>query len=394
MKPYSIHPALKYESLKNGNHSIQLRIMVKGENIKVTTGYHISKNLWDNKAQLPKNNPLRTVISKMVTDLETHLLTEQATGGELSIQLIKDYFGGKKKIKPENGSFYDYYLEFVENKKKEGKDADTIRIYNNTYAMLKEFSPKLRICDINLTFIEKFDAFLRDVKGNQSGGRENKHKNLRAVILDILRHDIKVKNPYPQFKMPKANIREIYLELDELVALRNLLPQFNAFSNQRKTLQMFLLACYTGFRISDILDLKWSHIDWDNQRINKIQVKTKDSVTAVIEPWAKALLLEFSNSKKNIGTDKHVFENPVTSNTVNLHLKEFAKMAGINKVLSCHVARHTFVTLLVNNGADVMTVKTLSGHSKIASTMVYFNDDKKLIDNHAKKSQLFKSKTE
>lgn len=131
MKPYSIHPTLKYESLKNGNHSIQLRIMVKGENIKVTTGYYISKNLWDNKAQLPKNNPLRTVISKIVTDLETHLLTEQATGGELSIQLIKDYFGGKKKIKPENGSFYDYYLEFVENKKKEGKDADTIRIGNN-----------------------------------------------------------------------------------------------------------------------------------------------------------------------------------------------------------------------------------------------------------------------
>jgi hypothetical protein len=29
-------------------------------------------------------------------------------GGELSIQFVKDYFGGKKKIKPENGSFYDY----------------------------------------------------------------------------------------------------------------------------------------------------------------------------------------------------------------------------------------------------------------------------------------------
>lgn len=96
--------------------------------------------------------------------------------------------------------------------------------------MLKEFSPKLKICDVNLKFIEKFDAFLRDKKGNQEGGRENKHKNIRAVILDMIRHDINIKNPYPQFKMPKAKIRETYLKLNELVAMKNLLPQLKAFS--------------------------------------------------------------------------------------------------------------------------------------------------------------------
>jgi integrase len=260
--------------------------------------------------------------------------------------------------------------------------------------MLKEFAPKLKICDINLKFIEKFDAFLRDEKGNQEGGRENKHKNLRAVILDMIRHDINIKNPYPKFKIPKAKIRETYLELNELVALKKLLPQFEAFSTQRMSMQMFLLACYTGLRISDILDLKWSHIDWENQRINKKQIKTKDSVTIVIEPWAKAILLEFSNSKKNVGTDRPVFDNPVTANTVNLHLKEFAKMAGINKTITCHVARHTFGTLQILAGTDILTVKTLLGHSKIASTMVYFNDSKKLVDDHAKKSLLFKSKND
>lgn len=392
MKPYSVYPCIRLDKpLKNGNYPIYLRVMVMGQETKIPTGYEIEKSLWDSKAKLPKKNPLRTVIGNIKSDLETHLLTEQGMGGDLSIQLVKDYFGGKKKVKPENGSFYDYYLEFVEEKKRAGKDADTIRIYNNTYTMLKEFAPKLKICDVNLKFIEKFDAFLRDVKGNQSGGRENKHKNIRAVILDMIRHDINIKNPYPKFKIPKAKIRETYLELNELVVLKKLLPQFEAFSPRRMSMQMFLLACYTGLRISDILDLKWSHIDWENQRINKEQVKTKDSVTIVIEPWARAILLEFSNSKKNIGTDKPVFENPVTSNTVNLHLKEFAKMAGIHKTISCHVARHTFGTLQILAGTDVLTVKTLLGHSKINSTMVYFNDSKKLVDDHAKKSQLFRS---
>lgn len=259
--------------------------------------------------------------------------------------------------------------------------------------MLKEFSPKLKISDVNLKFIEKFDAFLRDVKGNQDGGRENKHKNIRAVILDMIRHDINIKNPYLQFKIPKAKIRETYLELDELVAMRNLLPNFKTFSPRRISLQMYLLACFTGLRVSDILDLRWSHIDWDKQRINKKQIKTKDLVTIVIEPWAKAILLEFSNGKKNIGTDKLVFENQVTSNTVNLHLKEFAKGAGINKSISFHSSRHTFGTLQILSGTDILTVSKLLGHSDISMTMVYFNDAQKLIDNHAEKSPLFSSKT-
>lgn len=364
MKPFSVYPTLRLDKpLKNGNYPIYLRVMVMGQETKIPTGYEIEKNLWDSKAKLPKKNPLRTVIGNIKSDLETHLLTEQGMGGDISIQLVKDYFGGKKKVKPENTSFFDYYIEFVERKKKEGKDDDTIRIYNNTFNMLKEFAPKLKISDINLKFIEKFDAFLRDVKGNQDGGRENKHKNIRAVILDMIRHDILIKNPYPMFKLPKAKKREIYLELEEIAKLKKLLPRYKLNSPKRMSLQMFLLACFTGLRISDILDLKWAHIDWDKQRINKQQIKTKDKVTAVIEPWAKTILLEFSNGKKNINTDKYVFENAITSNTVNIHLKEFARILGIKKNLSSHVARHTFGTLQVLSGTEFLTVSKLLGHS-------------------------------
>jgi hypothetical protein len=150
MKPFSVRPCIRRDkSLKNGKYPIYLWVRVMGEAIRVPSGYEIEESLWDNKEKLPKKNPLRTVIGNIKSDLETLLLTEQGMGGDLSLQLVRDYFGGKKKIKPENGSFYDYYLEFVEDKKKSGKDDDTIRIYNNTYTMLKEFAPKLRICDVN-----------------------------------------------------------------------------------------------------------------------------------------------------------------------------------------------------------------------------------------------------
>ncbi|MFV0418635.1 MAG: phage integrase SAM-like domain-containing protein [Dysgonomonas sp.] len=288
MKPFSIRASIRTDkpALKNGKYPIYLRIRIQGSETKIPTGYEVERNLWDSKLQLPKKNPLQNVLKKDIDNIETHLLTELSTGGEISIEFVKDFFAGKKKIKPEHESFYDYYLKFVEDKKNGGAAQDTIRIYNGTYKILKEYAPKLRISDITLRFVEDFDAYLRDERENQDGGRENKHKNIRAVLLDMIRHDIKVSNPYTKFKMPRAKIKNVYLELEEIAALRKLCPKFKRFTTKRIVLQMFLLACYTGLRFSDIIDLKWSHINLDTNRINKIQVKTRDSVTTVIAPWA------------------------------------------------------------------------------------------------------------
>lgn len=394
MKPFSVRACIRTDkpALKNGKYPIYLRVRVSGSETKIPTGYEVEKSLWDSKLQLPKKNPLQNVLKKEIDSLETYLLTEQSTGGEISINLVKDFFAGKKKIKPEHESFYDYYLKFVEDKKAEGKAHDTIRIYNGTYKILKEFAPKLKISDITLRFIQDFDAYLRDKKGNEDGGRENKHKNIRAVVLDMLKHDIAVKNPYTKFKMPRAKIREVYLEFDELMALRDLRPKFEAGATKRIVLQMYLFGCYTGLRFSDIIDLKWSHVNLDTNRIKKVQVKTGDPVTVIIEPWARSILLEFSNSKKNINTDKLVFKT-LSEPTVNRNLKILAEMANIHKVITFHTSRHTFGTLnILENPDKVLLVSKLLGHADIKTTMIYFNDTDKLIDDHAKNgSQIFSS---
>ena len=66
----------------------------------------------------------------------------------------------------------------------------------------------------------------------------------------------------------------------------------------------------------------------------------------------------------------------------NRKIREWAKAAGITKRISFHVARHTFATLALGNGADLFTVSKLLGHTKITTTQIYA----KVLDEGRKKA--------
>ena len=62
----------------------------------------------------------------------------------------------------------------------------------------------------------------------------------------------------------------------------------------------------------------------------------------------------------------------ITNQKVNAYLKVIADFAGVKKVLTHHMARHTFATtILLDSGIDLKTVSFFMGHSSIKSTEVY-----------------------
>ena len=133
-----------------------------------------------------------------------------------------------------------------------------------------------------------------------------------------------------------------------------------------------MFSCETALRYSDLMDLKWEHIEDGLKSFSKTQVKTSQPVFAPLNPLAKALLIVFRREKYPNGK---VFPY-IDIQVMNRQLKVLAQLAGVNKKIATHVGRRTFATLAAESGLNSLAISALMGHGDILMTQSYVNFDK------------------
>lgn len=380
MAEYSIYPLIRNDKpiKRNNKYPIYLRVRIYDRETKLPANLDVAADAWNARRREPKESSLRLALNAKILALETFLNTCIANGTEISIGVVKEYMSANspRARQPKTVSFFDYYLSFMKRKKSELRTG-TLCVYKTTYNVIKAFRPNLKISDISLSLIEEFDTYMAEVNGNANGGRAIRHQNLKTVILDMVKHDIPVKNPYPLFKIPKAKTKEVYLEKQELESFRNLYHKLPKDSTLFKCLEMYLFSCYCGLRISDVISLQWKHVDFEKGLIIKEQVKTKAEVKAPLFDCAKEILQRKLYPKSLLGSEERIFDT-YCHTIINDKLKELAKMAGISKHLTFHSARHTFATLLVMDGVSIYKIQKFLGHKSVSMTERYLKYDLKM----------------
>lgn len=66
-----------------------------------------------------------------------------------------------------------------------------------------------------------------------------------------------------------------------------------------------------------------------------------------------------------------LFVLPTSDATINYHIKKWMKKADINKKISFHCSRHTFATMKLTAGSDLLTTSKLLGHKNVHTTTIY-----------------------
>ena len=126
----------------------------------------------------------------------------------------------------------------------------------------------------------------------------------------------------------------------------------------------------TGIRVSEACALTWADIDWSENTIRVNKGKgNKDRIVRFGTPCRVALL-----AHRN-GTGR-VF--PITTQSVEARFRSLSRKVGF-KVWP-HGLRHAMATSMMANGADLITIMMLLGHSSVKSTEVYLHVDPNIED--------------
>ena len=189
-----------------------------------------------------------------------------------------------------------------------------------------------------------------------------------AVINNALREDVIGVSPISKLstddKKPLSGEGKAraFLDIDEL----RLLAQTPCNSDRVK--RAFMFACFSGLRISDIQKLRWGDIRKSEGRayIDITMTKTQHNLHLPINSNAMQWLPERNGAK----SDANVFDLPQIQ-TINYHVRKWAKAANIGKSVCFHVSRHTFATTLLTMGADIYTTSKLLGHTNVTTTQIY-----------------------
>ena len=165
----------------------------------------------------------------------------------------------------------------------------------------------------------------------------------------------------------------------------------NSFEGCRDYLVLELLYT-TGIRRQELIDLKIQNIDYSNRRIKVLGKRNKERYIPLIESSLSSIkkYLEYRNKLKNIKSNDTLFltskGKKIYDNLVYRITKKYFSGFSTKLKKSPHILRHSFATHLLNNGADLNSVKDLLGHTSLAATQVYTNRSIEEIKKVFKKS--------
>jgi len=92
---------------------------------------------------------------------------------------------------------------------------NTVKVYNTTYTVLKQFRANISFHELTPLFIKQFDHFLISVQGNGNGGIYNRHKILKCIISETIKNDLMEKNPYVGFPIRRVSSKKTFLTIAE-----------------------------------------------------------------------------------------------------------------------------------------------------------------------------------
>ena len=237
--------------------------------------------------------------------------------------------------------------------------------------------------------IQEFYQYLLE-NGLSGNTVKHYHANIRKALQSAMKTDIILSNPADKVDLPK--IQEYspkFYTSDEVKIL------LNAVIGTKLEIPV-MIDCFYGFRRSEVVGLKWSAVDFENNTITinhtitqskgkliiRDKTKTKSSKrTLPLEPIVKSFLLELKEKQeknKALCGDSYnqdYLEYICVDDCGNIIRPDYVTETFLKllkkkklKIIRFHDLRHTCASILLKNGANMKEIQAWLGHSNYNTT--------------------------
>ena len=364
---------------KSGKSPVMGRISVDGKSTAFSMGIDILPSEWNALKGLATgkdNISVNKQIGNCRTKLEEYYKTMVENQGFVTAELLKNALRG---IGTAQNTVMQEFADLVEEKRKSVGIrivASSYCIYPAAYRHFKGFlSHKYNADDIpfnivNIAMIEEFAYYLKIDARLAARTARSTMKPFRAVVRRAYNKGLLRNDPFFDYVPEKILSNPRWLshdEIDRLMKIRISSPALNFVRD------MFLFSTFTGISYIDLKNLQ--HTDIGKQEDGSLWIilnRQKTGISSYIPllEFPKNIIDKYMGTKFS-GDDGKVFKMR-SSASVNGHLKELAKLAGIDRQLNYHQSRHSFGTeICLSQGVPIETLSKMMGHKSIKTTQIY-----------------------
>ncbi len=298
----------------------------------------------------------------------------------------------------------------------------TCRAYESDLSQFLSFLHSRGINRIDLVTSLHVRGWMMDLMQADVSARSVNRKlsSLRAWFRYLRNQGILTLDPMSKVispKMPKHLVKDI--PAADLKDMFDRFPWEEVENGQRDQLLMLMLYT-TGMRLSELIQLKWSDVDFyrkslrvlgkrnkvreiplHDELIDALKLYQAHQAAFLLEGVEELIPVETKNAgwiKGNSTSDflftrvtggKGMLLAPMYPMMVYRLVNHYLKLFSHASKTSPHVLRHSFATHMLNNGANLMAIKDLLGHANLSATQVYtkntFEKLKKIHQLHPRK---------
>lgn len=378
-----------------GTAPIYIRISDRERTLYVSIGERVRPKYWLNgKQRVSKRHAqadeINEIIRRRVDELNEEIYRRKVGGEEPTAGELQGVLKASIRGEPRAGDFFAFGAGIVDEMRRRGQIPASKR-YDSVLRKFKEFAgTPLAFDAVTLKLLRDFETHMIERRSNKKNTRASAFRCIRAVYNKAIAQGLASQADYPffQFKVKREVTAREKLSLDEIKSIESLDLEKGSLIWHVRNYFLFSFYC-AGIRFRDVALMAWRNVRVrDGEDVLSYRMsKTGGQAEVPLVRQSLAILECYRPEEGDPAPDEFVFpmlagrdlSTPMKADAaiqaknalVNKYLKKIAEGAGIDKVVSFHIARHSFADYARKSGASVYDIGALLVHSNLKQTDRY-----------------------